>query len=113
MLIFYLNAAYIVKVRLSLGRFNLLVNKRIDIGLSLFNVGSISIEETVRYTFLPLKAGYRIVDYDNILGINLYWKAAWQFTQKEKEFNPFTPAPDSGFYGTAGIPLSSFFGFTL
>jgi hypothetical protein len=100
---YFSSAAHTIDGRLSLGQFSLVINKKIDLGINLFNMGSISNGETVSYAFLPLKAEYRIVDYKDILGINLYGKAAWQFIQKEKDFNPFASAPNSGFYGGAGL----------
>ncbi|MDR2747203.1 MAG: hypothetical protein LBB77_07120 [Treponema sp.] len=104
---YYSGAVNFIDGRLSLGHFDLLVNKKLGLGLQIFNLGSIGGNETISYTFLPLKAEYRLFNPGGMFYIGLYGKAAWQFTKSQKEtFNPFTPAPDSGFYGGAGLEFA-------
>jgi hypothetical protein len=102
---YFSRSAYTFDGCLSLGQFTLLINQKIGIGFNLFNMGSISNGKTISYAFLPMKAEYRLVNFEDIFGISLYGKAAWLFTQREKDFNPFAPALNNGFSGTVGLEL--------
>lgn len=97
------SAAAALDIRLSLGRFNLWIDKRFCLGCRLFDIGGISDDRTISYTFLPLQVEYFPVNLWDTFYIGLYGKAAWRFTQDRKEFNPLTRAPDNGFSGGGGL----------
>jgi hypothetical protein len=103
---YYGSSAGFFDGRLSLGQFNLLLKKKLGFGIQVFNAGSIGDEETISYAFLPLKVEYRLFNPGGIFYIGLYGKAAWQFTQKGEDFNPFAPALKNGFYGGAGLEFA-------
>jgi hypothetical protein len=103
MAVYFSSSAHTIDGCLSLGQFTLLIHKKTGIGLNLFNMGRISNGKTISYAFLPLKAEYRLVNVEDVFSISLYGKAAWLFTQYEKDFNPFAPALDNRFSGMAGL----------
>jgi hypothetical protein len=100
---YYRSAAGFFDGRLSLGWFNLRINRKFDLGTQLFSAGSVGDGGKISYAFLPLKAEYRLFNPGGIFYVGLYGKAAWQFTQNGEDFNPFAPAPENGFYGGAGL----------
>jgi hypothetical protein len=103
---YYSGAAGSFDGRLSLGQFNLLINRKFGFGIQVFSAGSLGNEGKISYAFLPLKAEYRLFNPGGIFYVGLYGKAAWQFTQNGEDFNPFAPAPENGFYGGAGLEFA-------
>jgi hypothetical protein len=100
--VYYGSSANSIDGRLSLGRFNLLANGKFSLEVQLVNMGNIA-GETISYSFLPLKAEYRLISLWDVFYVGLYGKAAWQFTQNQDGFNLFTRAGSRGFYGGAGL----------
>jgi hypothetical protein len=100
---YYNSSTYGIDVCFSLGQVNLLFDRKICLGFNLFNVGNFSNGKTISFAFLPMRAEYRMVNVGDVLGISLYGKMAWQFTQSRKDFNIFAPAPDNRFAGSAGL----------
>jgi hypothetical protein len=103
--VYYNSATGLPDIALSLGQINLLAHKKAGLSINLFSMGNAINTGTITYAFLPLKAEYRVVNFEDIFYISLYGKAAWQFTQRQRGFNPFSPAGRNGFSGGAGLEL--------
>jgi hypothetical protein len=103
--VYYNSATGLPDITFSLGQINLLAHKKAGLSINLFSMGNAFNTGTITYAFLPLKAEYRVVNFGDIFYISLYGKAAWQFTQSQREFNPFSPANRNGFSGGTGLEL--------
>jgi hypothetical protein len=95
-------------INIDLLRTDLILNKRIDLSISMFTVQFQPYKTNIEYSFLPIEIGF-IPLSDKYLNISLYGRGEWRFVQTKNLFweKPFTPK-DNRLFGAVGIRLFVF-----